>query len=369
MDISLSVQKLITMKKDISLKKTTIEKEAEKLNISSKKLEEMWNFFIQSIVNRIASGSISLTKCAAELKIDRGTLRKYLEERLSEEEQLKLKEIMEKSKKREKKSSRTQIREKKKVSEEQQYTVGISLLGKYGVTEQEIKEVFHTMPREKNTTITEATFTMKVVELLTYFQDRNEKEHIEKGSNGYIGKEEIFQQLLRNHKFMTNDIRNKVVAMCELLDSYGLFTPEQINEFILRYPYIFNYSLERIDTNTMIMNNITITKPEGVAVNLWEYVMEEQPSALIVNSQKLYARLREEGTVLNMVQVGQVLKNDNRSITLREQDEELMSKFPLPEYEKEKREEFAKKVAISFGKDLKGIFPKERKNPKEGREE
>ena len=145
---------------------------------------------------------------------------------------------------------------------------------------------------------------------------------------GYITSKDVINMILKDPRFMTNDVKRKLKPMCDILDNCSSNVNKyQINSYMKQYPEIFKNSIKKLKMHLIIGDNFLV-KFDKKYIPLSEYIITENPFLISENSSKFFRRIC-------------MLKNSTKSGIIEEKDlngsfeetEEIKEKYELPEYE------------------------------------
>lgn len=267
--------------------------------------------------NRIMQGQ-SISSIAREIGIDRKDLKSKILEILSDEEKNEFNEKLKHNFRRNRKSARNIKRENR----EEKYKVAVQTLVRLGITKEDIETISKVLSENHHTTMSKDTFAIKLVEILEFIKERNQG--IEVNDEGYITSKDVINMILKDPRFMTNDVKRKLKPMCDILDNWSSNVNKyQINSYIKQYPEIFKNSIKKLKMHLIIGDNFLV-KFDKKYIPLSEYIITENPFLISENSSKFFRRVC-------------MLKNSTKSGIIVngsfEETEEIKEKYKLPEYE------------------------------------
>ena len=234
--------------------------------------------FLIDCKNKIMEGQ-SIRSLAEELHIDRKTLRKKILEVLSEEEKEEFQKVLSNNFRKNKKSQRTIKKEKR----EENYRKAIEQLIQLEIRKEDIETIFESINKNEHTTMAKDTFAIKLVEIFDFIEKRNEG--MDSSDKGYITKQDVICMILRDSRFMTNDINRKLEPMCDIFDNWSPnISKSQVNRYIVKYPRIFKNSIKKLKMHLIIGDNFLV-KAGNQYMSLSEYILTENPFLISENSQ------------------------------------------------------------------------------------
>lgn len=235
--------------------------------------------FLIDCKNKIMQGQ-SIRSLAEEVHIDRKTLRKKILAILSEEEKEEFQKVLSNNFRKNRKSARTI----KKEQREENYKQAIETLTLLGITREDIEAIVESISKNAHTTMAKDTFAMKLVEVFDFIAERNEGMNL--GNEGYITKQNVIHMILRDSRFMTNDVERKLKPMCNIFDNWSPnISKAQVNRYIVEYPSIFKNSIKKLKMHLIIGDNFLI-KVGKRYMSLSEYILTENPFLISENSQR-----------------------------------------------------------------------------------
>ncbi len=271
--------------------------------------------------NRIMQGQ-SISSIAREVGIDRKHLKSKILEILSDEEKNEFNEKLKYNFRRNRKSAINIKRENK----EERYKMAVQALVRLGITKEDIENISKVLSGNRHTTMSKDTFAIKLVEILEFIKERNQG--IEFNDEGYITSKDVIDMILKDPRFMTNDVKRKLKPMCDILDNWSSNVNKyQINSYIKQYPEIFKNSIKKLKVHLIIGDNFLVKFHEKY-MSLSEYIITENPFLISENSSKFLRRvcMRKDVSRSGIIEE----KYLNGSF---EETEEIKEKYELPEYE------------------------------------
>lgn len=133
---------------------------------------------------------------------------------------------------------------KKRALEGEQYKKSLQELAKVGIQPEQIEEIYNRCQERKQTQVSRDTLAIKLVELLKYFETRNEG--IEEQSIGHISNEDVIQMVLKNPRIMSSDIQNNIIVKCEVLTEKKEGNIRETNKLIKSNPGVFRKTIKTI---------------------------------------------------------------------------------------------------------------------------
>lgn len=276
--------------------------------------------FLMECKNKIMHGK-SISSLAQEFHIDRRTLKKKILEILSEKEKQEFEEKLNTNFRKNRKSTRTI----KKEQREENYKKAVEKLISLGITKEDMESIIKVLNINSHTTMAKDTFAIKLVELFEFIKDRNLD--IDLNEEGYISKQDVISMIIRDSRFMSNDIERKIKPMCEILDTWSPnISKEQVNRYIVEYPMIFKNSIKKLKMHLIIGDNFMVRMGNRY-VTLSEYILTENPFLIFENTQRFLegmCNLRDSSIsgIIHFEELEKRLKPTNPS----------NEKYKLPEY-------------------------------------
>ncbi len=235
--------------------------------------------FLIDCKNKIMQGQ-SIRSLAEEVHIDRKTLRKNILAILSDEEKEEFQKVLSNNFRKNRKSAKTI----KKEQREENYKEAIEKLIQLGIRKEDIETIFENININQHTTMAKDTFAIKLVEIFDFIDKRNEG--MNPSDKGYITKQDVIHMILRDSRFMTNDVERKLKPMCEIFDNWSPnISKDQVNRYIVKYPRIFKNSIKKLKMHLIIGDNFLV-KVGNRYMSLSEYILTENPFLISENSQR-----------------------------------------------------------------------------------
>ena len=298
----------------------------EKLNLKRE--------FLLDCRNKILEGQ-SISSLAKKVKIDRKTLKNKITEILSDEE----KEEFEKKLNTNFRKNRKSVRKLKKESRENKYRQAIQILVSLGITNNDIETIFGVINANKHTVMAKDTFANRLVEIFQFIGKRNEG--ISADDDGFFTKKDVIEMILREPRFMTNDVGRKIEPMCDIFDNWSTNIPKsQVNSYIKQYTEVFKNSIKKLKMHLIIGDNFLV-KSRNLYMSLSEYILTENPFLISENTQNFLngvCKLRDSHS--SRVIDAEDLKKRIKPVDFPEE------MYRLPEYEDDE----------SFRKEIKDII-------------
>lgn len=199
---------------------------------------------IREAYNSIVKEGLSLRKVSENTGIERKKLKKLIQSILSEEELIEFNKALGKKNNRSKAGSLNNRHKKEKALEGKDYKEAIVELAQREVKPEWIEEIYNRCQERKQSKVSRDTLAIKLVELLKYFETRNED--IPETSKGYIANEDVIQMVLRNPRMITSDISNNIIPKCSIITQKNEGDIKVANEKIKSNPGIFRKSIKTI---------------------------------------------------------------------------------------------------------------------------
>lgn len=194
--------------------------------------------------NSIVKEGLSLRKVSENTGIERKKLKKLIQSILSEEELIEFNKALRKKNNRSKAGSLNNRHKKEKALEGKDYKEAIVELAQRELNPEWIEEIYNRCQERKQSKVSRDTLAIKLVELLKYFETRNED--IPETSKGYIANEDVIQMVLRNPRMITSDINNNIIPKCSIITQKNEGDIKLANEKIKSNPGIFRKSIKNI---------------------------------------------------------------------------------------------------------------------------
>lgn len=135
-------------------------------------------------------------------------------------------------------------RDKKlKAMQSDQYKLNMEKLLERGITENDIQMILDRCSERKQTRIVKDTLAFKLVELLEYFDERNNG--ISVNDDGFISKDDVINMVMKNPRIITSDIRNNIITKCQVITNKK-GTIKEANMAIKTNPGIFRKAVQTI---------------------------------------------------------------------------------------------------------------------------
>lgn len=270
----------------------------------------------------------SLRSIAENLKVDRKTLRDWMDKQIPE----KMKELKDLGILTVGAKSKGNVKRKtgKKKIDAEKLSEMIEELGRKGIRPEHVQDIFETMQKNQNTKIQETTFIQKLLEILNVAESRNQ--NIEKGQEGFISPGNIVSMIERNPKIMTIDTNRKLKMIMELIDDKASFSQEETNDIVKRYPKILTIGYDRLKLYMAMFERFEIGSSDN-SENLLTYALNDRARAFTVNPSKLLRRLAYFAECGKRVIKFSDYQKMQRSTFIYGNitDEFLKNKYPLPE--------------------------------------
>lgn len=174
------------------------------------------NINIESILrqayNSIVVEGKSLRTVSEEIGMDRKKIKKIMVEILSQDE---LEQFNNAVSRRNNKLKEGQRNKKAKALETDSYKMVIESLANRGIQPEWIEEIYERCQEKNQTKISRYTLATKLVELLEYFEGRNEG--ILEESAAYISNEDVIQMILKNPRMINSDVQQNIIQKCSII--------------------------------------------------------------------------------------------------------------------------------------------------------
>jgi len=133
---------------------------------------------------------------------------------------------------------------KKKALQTDEYKENIEILAQRGVTPEDIEMIYNKCQERPQTKLARHTLASKLVELLEYFNKRNEG--LNKDDIGYISKDDSIEMIMRNPRIVTSSITNNIIAKCQVITEKRK-SVRDANAIIKCNPGVFRKSIKTIE--------------------------------------------------------------------------------------------------------------------------
>ena len=293
--------------------------------------------FLIDCKNKIMQGQ-SISSLEKDVNIDRKTLKKNILGILSEKEKEEFQKVLNNNFRRNRKSVKTI----KKEQMEKDYEKAIKILIQLGVTTKDIDTIFESLSPKQHTKMKKDTFAIKLVEIFNFIEERNKG--MKSGDKGYIKKNDVINMILRESRFMTNDVERKIKPMCDILDTWSPeISRDQINRYIVTYPMIFKNSIQKLKIALIIGDNFFV-KVGKRFMSLSKYIITENPYLVRENSKIFLEKMCK---LSNSYTSGIIHIEEIRYVEVKSNEE-----YELPEYTDDN----------TFRKEIKKIITKNKRS-------
>lgn len=293
--------------------------------------------FLIDCKNKIMQGQ-SISSLEKDVNIDRKTLKKNILGILSEKEKEEFQKVLNNNFRRNRKSVKTI----KKEQMEKDYEKAIKILIQIGVTTKDIDTIFESLSPKQHTKMKKDTFAIKLVEIFNFIEERNKG--MKSGDKGYIKKNDVINMILRESRFMTNDVERKIKPMCDILDTWSPeISRDQINRYIVTYPMIFKNSIQKLKIALIIGDNFFV-KVGKRFMSLSKYIITENPYLVRENSKIFLEKMCK---LSNSYTSGIIPIEEIRYVEVKSNEE-----YELPEYTDDN----------TFRKEIKKIITKNKRS-------
>jgi len=133
---------------------------------------------------------------------------------------------------------------KEKALKSDEYKLHIEQLANKGITAEDIQSIYDRCQEKPQTKIARHTLASKLIELIEYFETRNEG--IRDESIAYISKNDIIEMIMRNPRIINSDIQNNIILKCEVLTNKKDGDIRSANMLIKSNPGVFRKTVENI---------------------------------------------------------------------------------------------------------------------------
>ena len=146
--------------------------------------------------------------------------------------------------KKEKNTGRVGRDKKKKALESNEYKIAIGELAKRKILPEWIDKIYLRCQEKKQTKIAKDTLAIKLVELLEYFDKRNNG--IQEDSPQYLTSDDVVDMILRCPRLITMGLEKNIIVKIDAITSKNNGNIGEANNQIRNNPSIFTKSLEQI---------------------------------------------------------------------------------------------------------------------------
>ena len=199
---------------------------------------------VEQAYKLIMQEGLSLRVASEKVGIERKKLKTLIENTLNEEEMVKFQDRVSSKNKKEKNTGRVGRDKKKKALESDEYIIAIGELAKRKILPEWIDEIYLRCQEKKQTKIAKDTLAIKLVELLEYFDKRNDG--IQENSPQYLTSEDVVDMILRCPRLITMGLEKNIIVKIDAITSKNNGNIGEANNQIRNNPSIFTKSLEQI---------------------------------------------------------------------------------------------------------------------------
>lgn len=199
---------------------------------------------VEQAYKLIMQEGLSLRAASEQVGIERKKLKTLIENTLNEEEMVKFQDRVSSKNKKEKNTGRVGRDKKKKALESDEYIIAIGELAKRKILPEWIDEIYLKCQEKKQTKIAKDTLAIKLVELLEYFDKRNDG--IQEDSPQYLTSEDVVDMILRCPRLITMGLEKNIIVKIDAITSKNNGNIGEANNQIRNNPSIFTKSLEQI---------------------------------------------------------------------------------------------------------------------------
>lgn len=199
---------------------------------------------VEQAYKLIMQEGLSLRASSEQVGIERKKLKTLIENTLNEEEMVKFQDRVSSKNKKEKNTGRVGRDKKKKVLESDEYIIAIGELAKRKILPEWIDEIYLRCQEKKQTKIAKDTLAIKLVELLEYFDKRNDG--IQEDSPQYLTSDDVVDMILRCPRLITMGLEKNIIVKIDAITSKNNGNIGEANNQIRNNPSIFTKSLEQI---------------------------------------------------------------------------------------------------------------------------
>lgn len=199
---------------------------------------------VEQAYKLIMKEGLSLRAVSEQIGIERKKLKTLIENILNEEEMVKFQNRVSSKNKKEKNTGRVGRDKKKKALESDEYKIAINELAKRKILPEWIDKIYLRCQEKKQTKIAKDTLAIKLVELLEYFDKRNNG--IQEDSPQYITSEDVVDMILRCPRLITMGLEKNIIVKSDAITLRNNGNIGKANEQIRNNPSIFTKSLEQI---------------------------------------------------------------------------------------------------------------------------
>lgn len=199
---------------------------------------------VEQAYKLIMQEGLSLRAASEQVGIERKKLKTLIENTLNEEEMVKFQDRVSSKNKKEKNTGRVGRDKKKKALESDEYIIAIGELAKRKILPEWIDEIYLKCQEKKQTKIAKDTLAIKLVELLEYFDKRNDG--IQEDSPQYLTSDDVVDMILRCPRLITMGLEKNIIVKIDAITSKNNGNIGEANNQIRNNPSIFTKSLEQI---------------------------------------------------------------------------------------------------------------------------
>lgn len=199
---------------------------------------------VEQAYKLIMQEGLSLRAASEQVGIERKKLKTLIENTLNEEEMVKFQDRVSSKNKKEKNTGRVGRDKKKKALESDEYIIAIGELAKRKILPEWIDEIYLRCQEKKQTKIAKDTLAIKLVELLEYFDKRNDG--IQEDSPQYLTSDDVVDMILRCPRLITMGLEKNIIVKIDAITSKNNGNIGEANNQIRNNPSIFTKSLEQI---------------------------------------------------------------------------------------------------------------------------
>lgn len=199
---------------------------------------------VEQAYKLIMQEGLSLRASSEQVGIERKKLKTLIENTLNEEEMVKFQDRVSSKNKKEKNTGRVGRDKKKKALESDEYIIAIGELAKRKILPEWIDEIYLRCQEKKQTKIAKDTLAIKLVELLEYFDKRNDG--IQEDSPQYLTSDDVVDMILRCPRLITMGLEKNIIVKIDAITSKNNGNIGEANNQIRNNPSIFTKSLEQI---------------------------------------------------------------------------------------------------------------------------
>lgn len=247
--------------------------------------------------------------------------------------------------------------EKEVLLKDKDYSKALGVMLKYNIDAIEMAKLYESLRKDSKTTISQKNIMLKVAGLLEYFVG-NRNIGLNQKQEAYITKEDLFRIIYKYPKIVSLE---DIAIRGRILDEVLRNNKEATNIALKEDSYIYSTGIDKLYKSLTILSNFSIVLNNKEEIGLAEYVVKRNQTQLQNSAEKLFFRLQYIRMIIGSNHMEQT--DFNRSMKAKKDferinditDEELAEAYPLPPYDPEHRDVFAKNVREQLTKKTRKI--------------